>query len=521
MTQYSPLKKILMALHDVEPDIIGFFVAENSSKDNIFHPKTINNAFDPSKGMSKNLIAFFEKYIPQPHINYSYDSLIDKLKLFMESHNRDNSQIREKFSNALKHGAQKEHTHIIEESDYIGNMQDPELAFHDEEMQQMFFKKLRNAIRDEFRKQKLLSNVFDHKPGVLNYQLESVKIGSSDSFELTYIEAALVCAPLSQVSCALSGSMVPPPPSASSFAARAMRPGVYDGASFGLCDFSLENNKGINRLNIDLRWTTYFRSLEQCDAKYMTAIYAFGKQAEQASISKLVATGARVFENRGGSTLPILGVTTAVIFRRGDKKGPYWTFVQLKEGGASRIIESHLTPSFVSQPATRMMATLNDEAADIDFHIRRELIEEIFNFPENISPDYHQYKKTVNSHPAIQALDMLMDKGKAELFCHGLVFDIHRSKYELINVLRIDCPTWFDQISEHIRANHEAIANGVVLVPLTEEGVYQALTGTLTYTRPIRRMCSPGQAALAAAIQHLKKRDDENVQNIEFISDIT
>lgn len=488
------LKKILRVLQGMKQNSRGFF---KNQPDKRISDKTIDNAFNSDKGINAATADFFGRYISESGPDFSYQCLDAQLRAFLEEGGKDANQCAREFAEALEKGSSTEHDEMLNEGNYIGRLQDQNLPFHKAGAQVDFYQKLNRSVQSAL--------------GIPSVQIKGIE----GCFDLSFVDVARVAGPLSHVKCVFGGAETPPEPSTSRFAEKVKKQGAFDNPSFGLREFVSDEKSG--RLTIKLEWNTYLRSLESCDSRYMETIYAYGTPNEEKTIKNLAATAAHIFKHKGGGSLPILGVTTAIIFRRDNFGGPYWTLVQLKQGKGSNIAESHLTPSFVHQPATKMRHSLRAEAGDIEFHVKRELAEEIFDFPENAHTDYEYYKKIVNQHHAIQSLDDLMKAGKAQLWCYGLIFDIHRAKFELVNVLRIDDPGWFDQVAEKIKANHEAIPSGVVLAPLNAQGIHQALHGELTYTQPVRRLCSPAQSALWAGIEHLQSLEDPHVKDIRLV----
>lgn len=493
MASTDPLKKILRALNTLNRDVHKFFT------DNDVNKKTIQNSLKTDKNISTKTRNYFQKYIPSPWHGYNFEKLDPNLQdwLIRNSTNRNSKAVRDSFASILllEHLTETpQDPAALENSDYIGQLQNTSLPFHDPKKQIDYWKKLHQQVRKSVR----------------THFFQRLRPGDYPLFDLSFLE--LTSTKIERLTCNLEGDSTPPESSDSAFAKKACSgPQAHDNPSFALTGFSDVNG----HLSIKLQWTRYFTSLEQHDAYFMQSIYSFGSLSENKKIADLAERVAFVLRNNEFPTKPILGVTTAIAFKR-DKHGPYWTFVQLKEGGASRIPESHLSPSFVHQPTTPMRHSLQDEANDIEFHIRRELIEEIFNFPEHAHSDFACYREIVNNHFAIRSLDALIEVNLAELSFHGLIMDTQRAKFELVYVLRIDDPAWFTSVGQHIRENQEAIRGGMVLAPFTPEGVHQALTGQLTYSKPIRRMCAPGQAGLTAAIRHLKKRNDPFLHDVQI-----
>ena len=502
------LKSILFALNKVIPNINSFF--RDNINDQEISSVTINNALkNKTKALSNKTQNFFMQYIEKWDNKESIPSLHADLKEWINKYHSSTSGNWE--SDLLKEcnndiSSSPKYSKIdLTNSSYIGKLQDNNLPFHNLEIQKIFWDKIRRKIIEKNSQQS-----FNH---VIN------ELHPGQRFDLAYIKIApnkpINNLPL-HVTCKLNDDMEPPDADVSLFTAMAMKgPNAHDSPSFGVCGYEFKSGN----LYVNLKWTTYFRSLQGHDAFFMSAVYACGSTDETQIIEALSERVNYVLRNKGENTRPILGVTTAVVFRRDEPGDRYWTFVQLKEGGASRIPESHLTPSFVHQPVTRMRRSLCDEVEDIEFHIYRELIEEIFNFPEQMHSDFSVYKKIVYSHFAIESIKELIANKKAELIFDGLAFDIHRAKYELIYVLRIDDSNWFERTSKRIEANYEAIKTGVVLAPLDVNGVFEILNGNLTYGKPYRRMCAPGQAGLIAAVKHLKKCGNRCLENIQICTD--
>lgn len=494
----------------MKPDVVQYFKSKSRASDIKISEKTIKNSFFSSHGLSPNTQLFFQTYIPSAVKEYSFSSFSEELRLFIDKDINRHAETVQQFDKHLAEahrGDMQSTAAQLTTFNYIGQLQNPTLAFHNPVRQPEFWGQLLSAVKSAFKADLGLGT---------RLLFKSVKPGHFPAFEVSFLEvakfngnaqAALVCQ--------LGGELTPDGPSATEFALKASQGrAVHDSPSFGVAGLAMSQQ---GQCTVDLRWTTYLRSLESHDAFYMQAIYAFGTNMEEKKLKDLTENVTGILRTRGSISKPILGVTTAIVFKR-DLDGPYWTFVQLKDGGASRIPEAHLTPSFVHQPVTKMKRSLPDEVSDIEFHIYRELIEEIFNFPENIHSDFTFYRQLVEDHFAISHIKQLISRSLAGLQLSKLILDMHRAKFELIYVLRIDDPAWFAAIGQHIQANHEAIKGGVVLAPLDAQGIHEALTGTLTYSKPARRMCSPGQAALLAAIEHLKSRHDPHVKNVVITS---
>ena len=520
MDKYD-LKFILTFLYCTNEDIYRFFREENNKitkEKNItkLDQKTIETALTKQDGSFKsNTEKFFKHYIKnwqknEDHLSVElHPDLIDCLKRQSQNNYSIKSEPGQKeeliinISSAEKLLTEKFSKNDLNNSNYIGKLQDEQLPFHDAVNQKKFWSKIHKIITTINPKR--------------NFQYITHNSDKNQKFNLSFIKIE----PINpsnhlNVECTLIGEEEPLGADESEFTSMAKKgPNAHDNPSFGLCGYEINGDN----LNIHLRWTTYFRSLRMHDSFFMSAIYACGGSDEDKTMSAVANTVNTVLRNTGKLSKPILGVTTAVVFKREEPEmDRFWTFVQLKEGGASRIAESHLTPSFVHQPATKMRRSLRDEVSDIEFHIYRELIEEIFNFPEQVHSDFSVYKKIVYGHFAIKSIQKLIENKEAELIFDGLVFDVHRAKYELTYVLRIDNTSWFDEAAEFMQGNYEAIKTGVVLAPLDANGVFEILNGRLTYGKPIRRLCAPGQAGLIAAVTHLKNRGDKYLKDIRIES---
>ena len=490
------MKDALAVLQEISPGVISFFQRKRAEQGESINLKTLENAFKSDGGMHNATFEFFRKFILVSGNLFGYDNLSEDLREYIKNSWGGSSDIKVEFDSALetkRTAPAIDYASIFSDADYIGELQSETLKFHQLDIQKAFFKKLAEAIKKK-----------------INHPIQKIEMNGRDSFECSFIDIARQNMPTTGVKISLNNTAAPEKKELTSFIKKANPTNSPDRLSFALTKFVSANDA----LTLEVGWSTYFKSLENHDAFYMAAIYSYMTPAEDRKIAGLSDNVNRVFEKGGYINCHILGVTTAVIFKR-NEEGPYWTFVQLKEGGPSRIAESHLAPSFVHQPVTQMKHSMMKEAEDIEFHIYRELIEEIFNFPEHLHPDFDSYKQLVAEHIAVKSIARLIEQNRAELFCSGLILDLHRAKYELIFILRIDDPSWYAEGARHIQANDEAIPGGVVLAPLNSDGVYQALNGDLTIEKmPIRRMCSPGQAGLVAAIRHLKERRDPHLDGV-------
>lgn len=500
----------LQAIMRLDSSVEKFFVekAMGCAKHEVITCKTIRQVCSGKRATVRGkTLSFFQADIPFVSRvdlkEYPYKRLSNGLRSWIGANSRSHvSEVESEFNKILNLDLQvvsEDVQGLIVSGDYIGRLQDNQLLFYQENGRGAdgFWGKLQGCVEE------LLKGCVFRKIAFLE---------KGDVFSCSFVEVHRFNK-LTQLKFRLVGDAMPPNSPQSSFA-KVVGGGMnlHANPSFGLHDFRFSETG----FEVDVCWTTDISSLENHDAFLMQAIYAYGTDLQAVKMRSLALRACHVLNSRGKTTNPALGITAVVMFRRDAKDDRYWTFVQLKEGGSSRIPESHLTPSFYHRPATKIKRSLEDEVQDIEFHVFRKLAEEVFNLPEHLHSDYGFYRKIIFNHFAIRPLRECVENKMADLFCHGLIFDAHRSKFELVYVLRVDTPDWFLEVGDKIQENYEAVKGGVVIAPLDAEGVHEMMTGQLTYTKPTRRMCPPGQAGVVAAIEHLQALRNPHMKSVVF-----
>lgn len=168
---------------------------------------------------------------------------------------------------------------------------------------------------------------------------------------------------------------------------------------------------------------------------------------------------------RGIRRSAAIGIGTLTVF---NDNGTYKTILARRSN--STAFDSgmyHVLPAMMFQPTTPDFSNPQQEWS-IRHQVLREVLEEMFNMPEQLSPDQHDF---FYSHPAYLYLQDLMDSGRAQLYVTGLILNLLTLRPEIATLLLIRDPDWYARITAPdsdmpFRTAEETDDSGIVTAPI-------------------------------------------------------
>ena len=101
----------------------------------------------------------------------------------------------------------------------------------------------------------------------------------------------------------------------------------------------------------------------------------------------------------------------------------------------------HVLPAMMFQPTTPDFK--HPQEWSIKHQVMREVLEEMFDMPEQLDPDAWDF---FYQHPALVYLQELMDAGKAQLYVTGIILNLLTLRPEVSTLLLIRDPEWYARI---------------------------------------------------------------------------
>lgn len=152
----------------------------------------------------------------------------------------------------------------------------------------------------------------------------------------------------------------------------------------------------------------------------------------------------------GGGVDAALSISTLVVYRRGER---YWTLCEVRSQAVAEYGELyHVIPSFIFQPVT----ALDDENTAVEWNVRhnffREYLEELFDVPEYYSPTNALSATYFYGNANLVLLQDMLRAGTARFTGVGLTFNLLNHRAEILTLLLIDDPNWWDLQHEQARA---------------------------------------------------------------------
>ena len=143
---------------------------------------------------------------------------------------------------------------------------------------------------------------------------------------------------------------------------------------------------------------------------------------------------------RGIGRSATIGIGALTVFNDGDGYKAL-----LARRSAATAIDSgmvHVLPAMIFQPTTADFADQREWS--LKHQILREVLEELFNFPEQAQPPRWDF---FYDHPALLYLLGLLESGRAQLCATGIVFNLLILRPEVSTLLLIHDPDWYRRIT--------------------------------------------------------------------------
>ena len=175
---------------------------------------------------------------------------------------------------------------------------------------------------------------------------------------------------------------------------------------------------------------------------------------------------------RGLKRSAAIGIGTLTVFNNGD--GYKAILARRSASTASDSGMFHVLPAMIFQQTT---AELNDPREwSVKHQILREVLEELFNFPEQIDPPRWDF---FYHHPAMLYLLDLLAAGKAQLLATGIVFNLLTLRPEISTLLLVHDPEWYRRISAPdsdmpFMTAEETLHDSVVMAPIDTDEAFLA-----------------------------------------------
>ncbi len=144
---------------------------------------------------------------------------------------------------------------------------------------------------------------------------------------------------------------------------------------------------------------------------------------------------------RGIGRSSAIGIGTLTVF---NDNGTYKTILARRSDKTA--FDSgmyHVLPAMMFQPTTPDFRHPEHEWS-IKHQIMREVLEEMFDMPEQLDPDQWDF---FYQHPAMVYLQDLMATGKAQLYVTGLILNMLTLRPEVSTLLLIRDPEWYARIT--------------------------------------------------------------------------
>jgi len=159
----------------------------------------------------------------------------------------------------------------------------------------------------------------------------------------------------------------------------------------------------------------------------------------------------------------------------------------------------HLLPAFIFQPNT---TDVRPYELSLRYHIMREYMEELFGMEEDFrAPD------ELSQHPAMQDLEMRLERGSASLYLTGIALNLVNLRPEIGGLLLIHDADWYDTVTATdalfpLTLEAETLDGQATLVPIHDD---EAVLDTLPNAY-YERMPQQGIVAMWEGIDLARKQ---------------
>ena len=176
---------------------------------------------------------------------------------------------------------------------------------------------------------------------------------------------------------------------------------------------------------------------------------------------------------RGMRRSAAIGIGTLTVF---NDNGIYKTILARRSNKTA--FDSgmfHVLPAMMFQPTTPNF-TYPEQEWSIKHQVLREVLEEMFNMPEEHAPTDWDF---FYQHPAMIYLQDLMDTGRAHLYVTGIVLNLLTLRPEVSTLLLIHDADWYARITAPdsdmpFMTADETLAYSVVVAPMMTDDVFLA-----------------------------------------------
>ena len=246
------------------------------------------------------------------------------------------------------------------------------------------------------------------------------------------------------------------------------KPGLHNGQTFTM--------QAIRAKPLRLRGAIgrYFDMLATCAAlerELRDAVAEGWMRAPSRATYHRQAPPADVLTNGKGRSATI-GIGTLTVFNDGQGYKAL-----LARRSAATAIDSgmyHVLPAMIFEPTTADFADRREWS--LKHQILREVLEELFNFPEQLQPSRWDF---FYDHPALIYLLDMLKTGRAQLCATGIVFNLLTLRPEVSTLLLIHDPDWYRRITAPdsdmpFATAGETLGGSVVLAPIDSDEAFLA-----------------------------------------------
>ena len=173
---------------------------------------------------------------------------------------------------------------------------------------------------------------------------------------------------------------------------------------------------------------------------------------------------------RGTKRCAAIGIGTLTVF---NDRGAYKAMLARRsEKTAYDSGMFHVLPAMMFGPTTPDFA--NPQEWSVKHQVLREVLEEMFNMPEEWNPERWDF---FYQHPALLYLQELMDAGKAELCLTGVIINLLTLRPEISTLLLIHDPEWYARITAHdsdipFKTAEETLSRSVIAAPIADDKAF-------------------------------------------------
>lgn len=167
---------------------------------------------------------------------------------------------------------------------------------------------------------------------------------------------------------------------------------------------------------------------------------------------------------RGKGRSAAIGIGTLTVF---NDKGTYKTILAKRSNKTA--FDSgmyHVLPAMMFQPTTPDFS--HPQEWSIKHQVMREVLEEMFNMPEELHPERWDF---FYEHPAMVYLQALLETGQAQLYMTGILLNLVTLRPEISTLLLIHDSEWYARITAPdsdipFMTADETDQGGVVVAPM-------------------------------------------------------